>query len=921
MRAIRSIGVVLLALFAARIAAQDWQMQEVSIPTRWAAAVSPTHVWPEYPRPQLQRATWQSLNGLWEYAITSREATRPRDYVGHILVPYPVESALSGVKKPLRPDQLLWYRRTVDVAPIRAGERLLLHFGAVDYEATVYLNGKQVGAHSGGYQNFTVELTDAWKAGSNELVVRVYDPTETGPNPHGKQNVSLRDPWMFYSASSGIWQTVWLERVPATYIQALKMTPDIDRSELRLEVSLDGERDGYVIEAIAKSAGKVVARKPVEGVATLRIDPLRLWSPDDPHLYDLQVRLLKGNRIVDEVNSYFGMRKIEVKEDDAGRARIYLNNHYTYSLGVADQGYWPDGLYTAPSDAALKFDVQAIKALGFNTVRKHIKIEPQRWYYHCDQLGLMVVQDMPSSRNDTSRARVQFEQEIKDNISQLHNHPSITAWVLFNEGWGAYDQERLAKWMEQADPSRLLIGHSGPYDQVQQSQMWKRADPSKSLQPAGSGGLTLDDFQLKQYGTPANWMVGNVADMHFYPGPRMFPAQPAMASVLGEHGSFGVYIEGHVWDEIKPVGRGVGAVGMSPQQMLQAYAESTNKLKTLEAQGLSGSTYFEIFDVEGEQQGFLTYDRQIAKVPVQEIERLNATLVHRAKNYDVAMQGFSVQNADWTSESERYARRQEEFRKGRRDPPFLARLALMAHRQSDITLAREVGDAFVENVPRPYSAETWRTIAAITRSSKDKGFELFRTQSTEVNAALGPQSAEKKVLEIIQRELIVPYFRQTTRTLDWDAFETTVAEQYGDLGREAVRGAKMMDFLIKEDWIGFGRAYAKYFETAISRSPYWVHSLSYRVLAHVDDPSAIETAVRVMKWRIDSPREAPVFGRYDPVELDTYANLLYALGRKTEALHWQQMSVVLSDGRDPEIIANLRKMSDEALTHNFSMSN
>lgn len=878
-------------------------MQPVSIATRWAASVTPTNAWPEYPRPQMVRAKWENLNGLWEYAITPKEASFPSQYAGKILVPYPLESALSGVKKPLRPDQLLWYRRSVDIAPMQAGEHLLLHFGAVDYEATVYLNGKQVGGHRGGYQSFTVDVTDALKVGSNELVVQVYDPSETGPNSHGKQNFNLRTKGMFYTPSSGIWQTVWLERVPATHIEALKMTPDIDRSELHLEVTLNGKREGYTVEAIAKGSGKVVARNTIEGVTALRIDRPRLWSPDDPYRYDLEVRLLKGDQLVDEVSSYFGMRKVEVKDDKEGRARIYLNNRYTYNLGVVDQGYWPDGLYSAPSDAALEFDVQAVKALGFNTVRKHMKIEPQRWYYHCDQLGVMVVQDMPMSRNDSSQARAQFEQEIKENLSQLHNHPSITTWVLFNEGWGAYEVERLVKSMGQTDPSRLLIGHSGPYDQVEQSQMLKRADPALPL-----GGLTLDDLQLKQYRTPARWMAGNVLDMHFYPGPRMFPVQRGVASTLGEHGSFGVYVEGHVWDETEPVGLGAGAVGMTSPQMLQAYANSTRQLKALEAKGLSGSGYFELFDVEGEQQGFITYDREIAKVPVSEVERVNAMLVPRAKNYDAATQGFSVKNADPTLESQRYVGRVEEFRKGRRDLPFLTRLALMAFRQGDAAQAREVGDAFVARAPRPFSEETWKTIAALTHSSRDKGFELLRTQSAEANAALGAQAAETKILEIIRSERIEPYLKQKARSVDWQAFERSLAVQYGELGREAVYGAKMMDDFAKGDWASFGRAYTRYFQTAIARSPYAVHSLSYRVLAHVEDPNALETAVRVMKVRLETPKVDPVFGRYDPVELDTYANLLYKLGLTQEAVVWQERAVVLSDGRDADIISHMEKM-------------
>jgi Glycosyl hydrolases family 2, sugar binding domain/Glycosyl hydrolases family 2/Glycosyl hydrolases family 2, TIM barrel domain len=853
------------------------------------------------------RSNWQNLNGLWDYAVTVETSPTPSHYAGQILVPYPIESALSGVKRPLRSYQRLWYRRTFSVRLGTASERTLLHFGAVDYEATVYVNGRAVGTHSGGYQSFTYDITDALKNGENDLVVKVYDPTSKGPNPHGKQ--SQHPEWMTYTASSGIWQTVWLETVPATYIEHLTLTADVDRSELHIEVELQGKREGYTIEAVARRGSEVVARQTFNDVTELHIGNPSLWSPDDPYLYDLEVDLRKDGRVTDTVGSYFGFRKIEVRKDTGGNARIYLNGRYTYNLGVADQGFWPDGLYTAPTDAALKFDLQAIKALGFNTVREHVKIESERWYTYCDRLGLMVLQDMPSSNNDTPEARAEFESEVKSNVAELHNHPSITTWVLFNEGWGAYDQERLARFVKQVDPSRLLNVHSGPYDQIQLAQYLKRMKPSQLPGPLGGDTTNLsDEGQRLQYHAPGRWLWGDIADLHFYPGPKIPPAPEDMARVTGEWGSFGVFVEGHVWDELQPVGGGVGGWAMTPAQMLDAYANSMQKLKRLEAQGLSGSNYFELFDVEGEQQGFLTYDREYSKVPVAEIERLNARIVPRAKNYTSATAGFAVMAADASPEPQRYAGLLSEYRNGRRDLPFLKRLALMAFRQNDQAQGTEVGNGLIARLRKPYSKDAWALIAALTRTSKDSGYELLRSKGGEANAVLGPQAAEKKILEVISREAIDPYFTDKKRVPDWQTLEQSVGARYGPLGSEAVYGARMMYELVKEDWPKFGEFYARYFATAISRSGYPLHTLSYQVLENVNDSRALTTAIHVMNHYLDADKEIPVLRHYDPTALDTYANLLYKVGRKKDALAWEQKAVRLSEGYDREIAGHFHEM-------------
>jgi hypothetical protein len=891
--------------------AQDWRMQPLSISTRWAASVSPKNAWPEYPRPQMVRANWVNLNGLWQYAITPRGGAQPEKYDGSILVPYPLESALSGVAGHLNADQWLWYRRQFSLSPARAGERALLHFDAVDYEATVFLNGTRLGKHSGGYQRFTFDVTEALKTGQNELVVQVYDPSDKGLNPRGKQ--SLNAQWKLYTPSSGIWQTVWIERVPASYIGALRMTPDVDHGALNLEVAAHGLDAGDTIEAIARTGNKVVARRTVQGRTALSLSRPRLWSPDDPYLYDLEVRLLRHGRLVDSVKSYFGLRKIEVRQDAQGTPRVFLNNHYTYNLGVVDQGFWPDGLYAAARDAALKFDVQAIKALGFNSVRKHIKLEPERWYTYCDRLGLMVWQDMPSGGNDTPEGRAEFDKETKENLTLLHNHPSITVWVPFNEGWGAYDQERLAREIKQADPSRLVDGHSGPYNQVEFAQYFKRMDaPHLERLLSGDRSQVLEDIQATQF--HAEWWPGDLADFHYYPGPKMPPVQPGVASVTGETGSFGAFIDGHVWNDLGPIGRGNGAQHLSPKELLERYADSIEKLKALESQGLSGSMYFEMFDVEDEEQGFLTYDREVTKVPIEAVASLNARLVPQAKNYASAIEGFSARSADSTPESQRYQALVTQYRGGQRDLPFLRRLALMALRQGDEAQATAAAGAYIDASPRPYSREAWSFIAAVTRTSKDKGFDLLRKKTREADAALGPQAAEKKLVAIMRREVVGPRLKDPKAVFDRTVLEASAVAEYGELGQEAVEGARMMDAWSREDWATFGQSYVRYFKAALPRSAYPLHNLSYQVLEHVSDAHVLETALDVVKFSIDSDKPDSVFGRYDPTELDTYAGLLYKLGRNREALEWEAEAAVVSDGRDPEIVKHLQKMRSGAPT-------
>lgn len=573
------------------VAPSHWAMQPVPVQTRWAAEVSPGNALPEYPRPQMVRSQWENLNGLWNYAVTPWDANVPATFDGKILVPYPIESALSGVKKVFLPTQRLWYKRHITAPDIRGGKRVLLHFGAVDWKATIYLNGKLIGRHMGGYQHFSFDITASLQPGNNELVVSVFDPTNLGPNPTGKQ--FLRPRKILYTAVSGIWQTVWMETVPPVHITDLYMTPDIDADCLVLRVNTSFTGPGYTVKAIAYAGNQEIGR--VTGPASVLLDmPVpraRLWSPADPFLYSLKIFLLRNGEVTDSVTSYFGMRKIEVKNDSAGIPRIFLNNYYTFNLGVLDQGYWPEGLYTPPTDSAMRFDIQTIKDMGFNTIRKHVKIEPDRWYYHADKLGILVWQDMVPCADESYYATTQFEYETAENLRQLHNFPSIIVWVLFNEGWGRYDQKRLTEWMKQTDSSRIINGHSG-----------ENLDEYSSLPPRSW------------------WVSSDLADIHYYPGPSIGPASPGKARVLGEWGGLRVSTSGHQWNP----DAGWGYAEVTPAQFAQKYATMMERLKKLEKQGLSGAIYTQPYDVETEENGFMTYDREVMKIAPQELKRLNS---------------------------------------------------------------------------------------------------------------------------------------------------------------------------------------------------------------------------------------------------------------------------------------------------------
>jgi len=555
--------------------------------TRWTDSVNADNILPEYPRPQMVRAGWQNLNGRWKYAITDKEAAMPAVFPGNILVPFAIESALSGVRQALTPSQRLWYRRSFSLKR-PADSRVLLHFGAVDQVAEVYINGKLIGSHSGGYDSFEFDITDALRSGDNELTVGVYDPTDTGDGPHGKQTLQPRG--IRYTAVSGIWQTVWLETVPTNSITTLLITPNIDQGYVAVLVAGRGNLHEHTVELVARDNGRVTGHffGKVGSELHLPIASAHLWSPEDPFLYDLSVRLVRKGKVVDSASSYFGMRKVAIEKDSKGIERIFLNNKYYYNLGVLDQGYWPDGLYTAATDAALRFDIEAIKAMGFNTIRKHIKVEPARWFYHCDKIGMLVWQDMPSWRQNReipAQEKRNFEAETYRHITALHNYPCIVMWCLFNEEWGSYDQQRLATWAKGLDSSRILNAHTGSF--------------------------------------VGNWTGSELTDLHNYPDPTLPPYQAGKAMVCGEFGGTYGPAAGHEWLP----GKGWGHSSPPGFTFEQRYRQMTDHLKILELEGLSGSIFTEPYDVEIEQNGIMSYDRQVYKIPQQVVRSINVALL------------------------------------------------------------------------------------------------------------------------------------------------------------------------------------------------------------------------------------------------------------------------------------------------------
>lgn len=573
--------------------------------TSWGDSLTADNAWTEYPRPQLERKQWLNLNGHWDYAISSREETStPIDWDGKILVPFSLESRLGGVERLLNPNESLWYRRTFEVADTDE-TRTLLNFEAVDYRCEVFINGKSIGQHVGGNTPFTFDATDAVEDGSNEIVLKVDDDTEAW-QLRGKQVLSPNGIW--YTRVSGIWQTVWLEQVSNSYIRELKLATNAAEGTISVRPILEGADDHKVTiqvldgqEEVAKYAGPILA-----GVE-LAIDDAKLWSPRTPHLYDIVVSLLdQDGKVLDSVTSYVGIRDVGKIKDANGDWRFTLNDQELFHWGTLDQGWWPDGLLTPPSDEAMLFDIEYLKAAGFNMIRKHIKVEPRRYYYHCDRLGMLVWQDQVSGGAEPPWTRLeenpvdaqwpaerhaQYMQELEWMISALENHPSIVVWVPFNERWGQHLTMEVGQWTVKRDPSRIVN--------------------------VASGG----NF----------WPAGDVVDEHAYPHPA-FPFHlgenerfAPFVKVVGEFGGHGYPIQDHLWDPNRR-NWGYGSLRKTKSEYRERYEVSLEKLDELRKQGIAGAVYTQTTDVEGEINGLMTYDRQVIKIPAKELAELHKRL-------------------------------------------------------------------------------------------------------------------------------------------------------------------------------------------------------------------------------------------------------------------------------------------------------
>ncbi|SBV96608.1 sugar-binding domain-containing protein [uncultured Dysgonomonas sp.] len=599
----KKILILALVLSSTSLFAQ-WKPVGDKLKTKWAETLNPNNVLPEYPRPIMERTDWTNLNGLWEYAILPVGKQEPQQFDGQILVPFAVESSLSGVQKELGKDKELWYKRTFAVPSNWKGKKILLHFGAVDWKTEVFINDIKIGSHTGGYTPFSFDITPYLASGNQKLVVKVWDPTDDGDQARGKQIKNPHGIW--YTPVSGIWQTVWMEPVAQKHIAAIKTIPNIDNSQLSIDICTEGTTPGDIIEVTVKDGAKTVATsKFAAGQSTdINIPDLKLWSPETPFLYDLEVTLYNNGKAADKVKSYAAMRKISSKRDANGIYRFQLNNKDYFQFGPLDQGWWPDGLYTAPTDEALAYDIQKTKDFGFNMIRKHVKVEPARWYTHCDRLGILVWQDMPNGgpspqwqmHNHFNGVEVQrsiesenvYRKEWREIMDYLISYPSIVVWVPFNEAWGQFKTPEIVAWTKNHDPSRLV-------------------------NPASGGN---------------HYHVGDMIDLHNYPGPDMFLYDTKRANVLGEYGGIGLPLENHLWQTDKNWGY---VQFKNAKEVTDEYIKYAEALKGFIKRGFTAAVYTQTTDVEGEVNGLMTYDRKVIKLEEPRLRQINLEICNSLK--------------------------------------------------------------------------------------------------------------------------------------------------------------------------------------------------------------------------------------------------------------------------------------------------
>lgn len=614
---------IVFFMLANVVNAAGWEKKTAPIMTTWGENIDPLHVWEEYPRPQQERSEWMNLNGIWDFTVGINGGiyNKLRTYDQKILVPFPVESALSGImdKNNQNADKNYWYRRTFTIPETYKGKDILLHFGAVDWRCEVYLNGTKVGIHEGGYDSFSFNITEHLTgSGEQELSLFVFDSQWAGGHPHGKQSLNPNGIW--YTPVTGIWQTVWLEPVSDTHIEDFTIVPDIDNKLVKITPVVAKAQDDLSLSVRIFDGGKQVAEKALklDKETAIALTDVKLWDPSSPFLYDMELVLKKGDEVVDRVKSYFGMRKVALGKYKE-KPCIYLNNQPVFQYGILDQGWWPDGLYTAPCDEALKFDLEKIKAFGFNMVRKHVKTEPARWYYHCDKLGLLVWQDIPNATTNTNRndwVETNFIREMKNIITCLKNAPSIITWVVFNEGWGQYDRD----------------------NQVQYREPYTR----KAVQEA----INLDNTRIID--GASGWFdyeIGDVIDKHIYPTPGVHP-NPVnhRASVCGEYGGINLKIDNHIW-----AGSEVHYTTVeNAEELTKLFINYANTVKLLKADGLCGAVYTQVTDVESEINGLITYDRKVVKLNEEQIERIRQVITDCIeKEYSIVLPTSKDEGFTW----------------------------------------------------------------------------------------------------------------------------------------------------------------------------------------------------------------------------------------------------------------------------------
>lgn len=578
----------------------QWKPAGDKIKTRWAKEINPSGVWQEYPRPIMVRDQWQNLNGLWDYAIRPIGSEKPAGYDGKILVPFAVESSLSGVMKEVGSSREVWYETKFSIPAHWQGKNVLLHFGAVDWKTDVWVNDIKIGTHAGGYDPFYFDISPFMGGGEQKLVVKVWDPSSDGQQPRGKQVNEPEGIW--YTPVTGIWQTVWLEPVASKSITDVTTVPDIDGGVVQINAEVREADYGDFIEVTVNDGTRDIAsgKAAVGQELVIPINNAKLWSPESPFLYQTEVKLISGGKGIDSIKSYFGMRKISTKRDENGIVRLQLNNEDYFHFGPLDQGWWPDGLYTAPSDEALKYDIVKTKELGFNMIRKHVKVEPARWYTHCDEIGILVWQDMPNggkspqwqNRNyfngseliRSPESEAIYRNEWEAILDYLFPYPSIVVWVPFNEAWGQFKTEEIVRWTQAMDPSRLVN--------------------------SASGGN--------------HYRVGDMLDLHNYPDPEMYLYDAERANVLGEYGGIGLPLDGHLW---MPDNNWGYIKFKNSRETTAEYVKYAMQLKKMAKSGFSAAVYTQTTDVEGEVNGFMTYDRDVDKMNIPEVRKANLEVI------------------------------------------------------------------------------------------------------------------------------------------------------------------------------------------------------------------------------------------------------------------------------------------------------